>query len=77
MSELRASDGIFVRSCNFDIFVCVCIDIRFRFVAGSSEAESQGCYFYEMVKCLDYIVDVAVESENLSLSTEERDRWCQ
>ena len=77
ISKLRGSDGIFMRSSNIDICVRVCIDIRFRFVAGSSEAESQGCYFYEMVKCLDYIVDVAVESENLSLSTEERDRWCQ
>ena len=77
MSELRASDGIFVRSSNIDICVCVCIDIPFRFVAGSIEAKSQSCDVYEMVKCFDNVQDLTKESEGLFLSTEGLDRWCR
>jgi len=78
MSELRRSDGIFVRSSNIEIFVCVCIDIRFRFVAVWSEAESPDCSnTEELEECIDHFDDLMNVDESVFLSTEELDRWCR
>jgi hypothetical protein len=77
MSELRGSDGIFVRTNNIDIFVSLCIDIRFRFVAVWSEAESQDCVYEKMIKCLGYLEVLEDEDESFFLGIEEQERWCR
>jgi len=78
ISKLRGSDGIFMRSSNIDICVRVCIDIRFRFVAVWSEAESQDCnVFEEMRKCLDYFQVLTDKGKSLIfMGREGLDRVC-
>jgi hypothetical protein len=78
VSEPRGSDGIFVRSSNIYICVCVYIDIRFRFVAVWNEAESQDCTNTdELIKCLNPIRVLTDDREfGFSMSREELGRVC-
>jgi hypothetical protein len=56
----------------------VCIDIRFRFVAVWSEAESQDCNnTEELIQCLNPIRVFTDEREfGFAISREELDRVC-
>lgn len=78
ISKPRGSDGIYVRPSSIDISVCVSIDIRFRFVAVWSEAESQDCNnTEEMKKCLSPIRVFTDDREfGFSMNREVLDRVC-